>query len=108
MRQPVRPDLWEARVRQPPGPTRQGPWPGRRTRARYPGVIRTARGRHDTAGHSMSEAVRQLPAPLLTSVWIRFGLSPTLEFVSKLLSGATCFMMDPGAHGSTALGDAYF
>src|SRR6266571_9117372 len=24
MRQPARPDLWEARVRQPPGPTRQG------------------------------------------------------------------------------------
>ncbi len=23
MRQPARPDLWEARVRQPPGPTRQ-------------------------------------------------------------------------------------
>jgi hypothetical protein len=72
------------------------------------GVIRAARGNHDTAGHTMSEAALHLPALLLTSVWIRFGLSPALEFVTKLLSGGSCFMMDPGARGPAALDDAYF
>ena len=56
----------------------------------------------------MSEAALHLPALLLTSVWIRFALSPALEFVTKLLSGGTCFMMDAHATGPGALDDAYF